>query len=200
MVPNKRSVGWWELYIKCKAICLVFIRLLSEKPQFFGFPKVLRYPWSPAHLALSFSHRAQASFKEFNTHSSSQNCQQWQQPGRWHALLFTKDEPAEASGWLDKPWNSPLPDSGPSKLAVFAAFAWPAKEASIKTWSKHNASRDKMGLFRVVLYILKAKSKRNVPGPEGLYVHMFPPFNAFYLKSDDKISDTGIKAIGDSHV
>lgn len=57
-----------------------------------------------------------------------------------------------------------------------------------------------MGLFRVVLYILKAKSKRNVPGPEGLYVHMFPPFNAFYLKSDDKISDTGIKAIGDSHV
>lgn len=44
IVPNKRSMNWWKLYIKCKTICLVFIRLLSEKPQFLSFPKVLRYP------------------------------------------------------------------------------------------------------------------------------------------------------------
>lgn len=55
-----------------------------------------------------------------------------------------------------------------------------------------------MGLLRAALSIMKTeREKKNVPGPEGLYVHMFPPFNAFYLKFDDKMSDIGIKVIGD---
>lgn len=42
--------------------------------------------------------------------------------------------------------------------------------------------------------------KKKGLGPEGLNVHMFPPFNAFYLKFDDNISDTGIKVADDFHV
>lgn len=74
----------------------------------------------------------------------------------------------------------------------------PTKEGSSKTRSKHRASKDKMGPAQSCsVNNENRKRKKNVPGPEGLYVHMFPPFNAFYLKFDDKISDTGIKVIGD---
>lgn len=49
---TKDSWIGWKLYIKSKTICLVFIRLLSEKPQSLCFPKVLRYLCSPSSHAI----------------------------------------------------------------------------------------------------------------------------------------------------
>lgn len=55
MAPNKRRGNRWKLYIKFKTICLVFIRLLSEKPQllFSQGTRISAQPSSHAIISLT---------------------------------------------------------------------------------------------------------------------------------------------------
>lgn len=179
IVPNKRSMNWWKLYIKRKTICLVFIRLLSESLNSSLFPRYSDIHEVPLISPCGFSHWVQSGFKEFSTYWPLENCQQWQQPGMltcltvykgWapHGLLDEQINPTSPSlilASLDQlPFGGQLKTQG-SKLDLnmdksgntAAKINWGCSRLLCKQWKQKE--KEYLGLWsligRQLSYVLK---------------------------------------------